>query len=63
MTLNIAIRTPVSAGGRLYYHVGGGIVADSTPEAEYAETLHKAAAIENAIVNARTSRRKSPGAR
>jgi para-aminobenzoate synthetase component 1 len=40
--LNIAIRTMVHAGGRLSFQVGGGIVADSEPEAEYQETLDKA---------------------
>jgi para-aminobenzoate synthetase component 1 len=40
--LNIAIRTMVIAQGRLTFHVGGGIVADSQPEAEYQETLDKA---------------------
>jgi anthranilate/para-aminobenzoate synthase component I len=30
---------------RLSYHVGAGIVADSDPEKEYEETLHKAAGI------------------
>ncbi len=29
-------------GNRVSYQVGGGIVADSDPELEYAETLHKA---------------------
>jgi anthranilate/para-aminobenzoate synthase component I len=38
--------TPVlPAGGRLTFHAGGGIVADSEPEAEYAETLDKAEGI------------------
>jgi para-aminobenzoate synthetase component 1 len=40
--LNIAIRTMVAAEGRLTFQVGGGIVADSVPEAEYQETLDKA---------------------
>ena len=40
--LNIAIRTLVAWEGRLYGHVGGGIVADSDPEAEWRETLDKA---------------------
>jgi para-aminobenzoate synthetase component 1 len=38
---NIAIRTMLVEGNRVSYQVGGGIVADSTPEAEYEETLHK----------------------
>jgi para-aminobenzoate synthetase component 1 len=39
---NIAIRTAVLREGRLYFQVGGGIVADSDPEEEYEETLTKA---------------------
>ncbi len=42
---NIAIRTVVMEGGRAHFHVGAGIVADSIPEKEYEETLHKAAGI------------------
>ena len=38
---NIAIRTMLVEGDRVSYQVGGGIVADSDPEAEYHETLHK----------------------
>jgi para-aminobenzoate synthetase component 1 len=38
---NIAIRTAIFEGDRVSYQVGGGIVADSDPEAEYEETLHK----------------------
>ena len=46
---NIAIRTAVQQGSRLTFHAGGGIVADSEPEAEYEETLAKARGILNAI--------------
>ncbi len=42
---NIAIRTVVQTGDRLSFHVGSGIVADSVPEHEHEETLHKAAGI------------------
>jgi len=38
---NIAIRTMTVEGDRVSYQVGGGIVADSDPESEYDETLHK----------------------
>jgi para-aminobenzoate synthetase component I len=38
---NIAIRTLTVEGDRVSYQVGGGIVADSVPESEYHETLHK----------------------
>lgn len=46
---NIVIRTLVREGGRLHYHVGAGIVADSDPEAEYEETLHKAKGMRKAV--------------
>jgi para-aminobenzoate synthetase component 1 len=39
---NILIRTFVVGGGRIVCNVGGGIVAQSDPEQEYEETLHKA---------------------
>ena len=42
MQLSIPIRTMVAKGQRVYLQVGGGIVADSDPEAEYQETLDKA---------------------
>ena len=38
---NIAIRTILIEGERASYQVGGGIVADSSPEGEYAETVAK----------------------
>ncbi len=41
MDSNIAIRTCVVRNGRIYFSGGGGIVADSDPEHEYRETLHK----------------------
>ncbi len=40
--LSIAIRTAVIQDGRVWFHVGAGIVADSVPEAEYDETTAKA---------------------
>jgi para-aminobenzoate synthetase component 1 len=39
---NVAIRTMVVKDGRAHFWSGGGIVADSDPEAEYEETLIKA---------------------
>ena len=42
MDLNIAIRTLTYKGNIVSLSVGGGIVADSDPEAEYQETLLKA---------------------
>ena len=48
---NIAIRTIRIANGEVSYHVGGGIVWDSDPEAEYEETLLKGKAMKTAIEN------------
>ena len=44
LDLAVAIRTAVIAGGRMTLSVGGGIVADSRPDAELAETEAKARA-------------------
>ncbi len=46
---NIAIRTILHKKGRYYFSVGGGIVADSDPEMEYEETLHKAKGMMEAL--------------
>ncbi len=43
--LNIAIRTIIITGRKAYAQTGGGIVADSDPEAEWAETIVKARAL------------------
>jgi para-aminobenzoate synthetase component 1 len=48
---SILIRTFVQRGGRVQCSVGGGIVAQSDPEAEYEETLHKAAGMLRALGN------------
>ena len=48
-SFNIAIRTLIRQGNRLIYQVGAGIVADSDPQKEYEETLHKAAGIRLAV--------------
>ncbi|MDP6546598.1 MAG: aminodeoxychorismate synthase component I [Phycisphaerae bacterium] len=50
---NIVIRTIVCDGPVAHVQVGGGIVADSTPEGEYQETLDKARAMLEAIARAR----------
>ena len=47
--LSILIRTAVVAAGRASFHTGAGIVADSSPEAEYAETLAKAGGFLRAV--------------
>ncbi|MBU4267224.1 MAG: aminodeoxychorismate synthase component I [Candidatus Altiarchaeota archaeon] len=43
--LSIVIRTFLVKDNRAYFQVGGGIVADSSPEAEYQETMDKAKAL------------------
>jgi para-aminobenzoate synthetase component 1 len=45
MELNIAIRTLVQHGDSIYTWAGGGVVADSQVDAEYQESLDKAAAM------------------
>jgi anthranilate synthase component 1 len=45
----ITIRSAVLAGGLAHVHTGAGIVKGSVPEAEFAETEHKAAALRQAI--------------
>lgn len=42
---NIAIRTVTLEEGTASFHAGAGIVADSLPEMEWQETMHKAAGI------------------
>lgn len=49
LQLNVAIRTMILKHGLAHMPVGGGIVADSTPESEYAETLVKARALFDAV--------------
>lgn len=49
MDLNITIRTIVVKNNTAYIQVGAGIVADSDPEKEYSETLHKAQAMLEAL--------------
>ncbi len=52
MDTSIVIRTFVALGGRVYFSVGGGIVADSDPESEYQETLDKARALITTLAGA-----------
>ena len=47
--MNILIRTVTASDGWWQFPVGGGIVSDSDPDAEYAETWTKAAAIINSL--------------
>ena len=48
----IAIRMAVKKNGKVYVQAGGGIVADSVPELEYAEAGNKAKAVIQAILQA-----------
>ncbi len=52
MDTAITIRTMVIKNGTAYIQAGGGIVADSIPESEYQETLHKARAALRALEEA-----------
>ncbi len=52
--LNIVIRTMLLRNGDVYFHAGGGIVADSDPAAEYQESLDKAHALIQAISKSST---------
>ena len=45
----IMIRSFLSAGNKLYYQAGAGVVAKSTPESELQEVHNKLAALRNAI--------------
>ncbi len=47
--LSIIIRTAICLDGAAYFHVGAGIVSDSSPAAEYEETLAKAAGFFQAL--------------
>ncbi len=47
--LNIVIRTFLIKGKRAYFQLGGAVVYDSDPEAEYQETLDKGRALFNAL--------------
>lgn len=49
MDSSILIRTFTISRGWIQFPVGGGIVAQSDPESEYAETLHKAAGMLRAL--------------
>src|SRR5882724_2243857 len=52
--LSITIRTAICKDGVAHFNVGAGIVADSDPEAEYEETLAKAAGFLAALENCRS---------
>jgi anthranilate synthase component 1 len=48
----IALRTGLVKDGKLYLQAGGGVVADSDPEAEYQESCNKARALVRAAEEA-----------
>ena len=45
----IALRTAISKNNKFYVQAGAGIVADSKPEKEFAETVNKAKALMKAV--------------
>lgn len=49
LDLAVAIRTAAASRGRIAYHAGCGIVADSNPELEFAESAAKARAFLSAL--------------
>jgi para-aminobenzoate synthetase component 1 len=49
LDFNIAIRTFLVKGSKAYFQVGGAVVYDSDPEAEYQETLDKGKALVAAL--------------
>ena len=57
---SIVIRTYLALGERVYFSVGGGIVADSDPEQEYRETLDKAQALLAALAEDRRADAGAP---
>lgn len=48
----IVLRTAVVKDGKMYVQAGGGVVADSDPEAEYQETVNKSKALLSAAEDA-----------
>jgi anthranilate synthase component I len=51
----IALRTAIVKDGTMYVQAGGGVVADSDPEAEFMETVYKSAALFRAAEEAQRS--------
>ena len=46
------LRTALVKDGTVYVQAGGGVVADSDPDAEYEETVHKSRAVRRAAEEA-----------
>ena len=59
MDTNILIRSAVIMGRDVYFHAGGGIVADSEAGAEYNETLDKASGLIAALTGAAAKARSA----
>ena len=55
MDTAISLRTMILKDGIAYLQAGGGIVADSNPEKEFEETLHKMAPLMRAIEHTENS--------
>ena len=54
----IALRTMVIKNGVAHIQAGGGIVADSTPEGEYDESVNKSKALQRALESAHNSSKR-----
>ncbi len=61
MDFCIALRTGVVQDGALYIQAGGGVVADSDPDAEWQETVNKARALRRAAEDAGLFEDPGPG--
>jgi anthranilate synthase component I len=59
----IALRTVLLKDGKAYVQAGGGVVADSTPEGEYQESVNKAMAAMRAIDRVRALKNDASGHR
>jgi anthranilate synthase component 1 len=62
MDTAITLRTLLVKNGQVYIQAGGGVVADSEPDAEYEETVNKAKAMLRALVLARELEAQSAAA-
>jgi para-aminobenzoate synthetase component I len=60
MDLSIAIRTATIHKNRIYFAFGGGVVYDSDPLDEYAETLHKGKTILETLKKGREEKSDEP---
>jgi anthranilate synthase component 1 len=56
----IALRTAIVKDGTMYVQAGGGVVADSDPDAEFMETVYKSAALFRAAEEAQRATQSKP---